>query len=64
LKTYGLKDETTDHIPQADKDKAVKTVIDLFDKDNSQSISLAEYVDGVAKGMELPDFGMHLPENR
>ena len=57
LKTYGLKDESTQHISQQEKDKAVKQVIDLFDLDRSGTISFAEYVNGVEHGIALPDFG-------
>ncbi|KAK5118175.1 hypothetical protein LTR85_008155 [Meristemomyces frigidus] len=55
--TYGFKDESTKHISQADKDKAVKQVLDLYDRDLSGTISFAEYTIGAAKGVTLPDFG-------
>jgi len=57
LKTYGLTDESTKHISQEEKDKAVKQVIDLFDRDLSGTISFAEYTVGEAQGLKLPDFG-------
>ena len=57
LKTYGLQDVSTKHIPQADKDAAIKKVIELFDRDRSNSISFAEYTIGVAQGTTLPDLG-------
>lgn len=55
--TYGLRNPSTHSIAQADKDKAVKTVIDLFDRDNSGTISFHEFVEGDAQGLKLPDFG-------
>lgn len=57
LKTYGLKDESTNHIPQQQKDEAVQKVIDLYDADRSGTISFAEFVIGSGKGLQLPDFG-------
>lgn len=57
LKTYGLLDASTSHIPQADKDAAVQKVIDLFDRDRSNTISFAEYTVGEAQGLKLPDLG-------
>ncbi|RMY27282.1 hypothetical protein D0866_10265 [Hortaea werneckii] len=57
LKTYGLKDESTKHISQADKDKAVQEAIKTFDRDGSGTISFAEYTIGSAQGLKLPDFG-------
>jgi len=57
LKTYGLKDESTNHISQEEKDKAVQQVIDTFDRDKSGTISFAEYTVGIAQGLKLPDFG-------
>ena len=53
----GLMHESTHHIPRADKDKAVNTVIDLYDLDKSGTISFTEFVEGDAKGIRLPDFG-------
>jgi len=57
MKTYGLKDESTRHISQGDKDAAVRKVIELYDRDNSGTISFSEYVTGEAQGLKLPDFG-------
>jgi len=57
LKTYGLKDESTNHIPDFEKRKAAQSVIDLYDRDKSGTISFAEYTIGEAQGLTLPDFG-------
>ncbi|KAF2165999.1 hypothetical protein M409DRAFT_66908 [Zasmidium cellare ATCC 36951] len=57
LKTYGLLDQSTAHVSQADKDAAVQRVITLFDRDQSGTISFAEYTVGVAQGLALPDLG-------
>ncbi|EMC91678.1 hypothetical protein BAUCODRAFT_126673 [Baudoinia panamericana UAMH 10762] len=57
LKTYGLKDESTHHISQAEKDAAVDKVIALYDRDLSGSISFAEFTIGDAQGLKMPDFG-------
>ena len=57
LKTYGLRDESTNHISQLDKGKAVRKVIELYDRDVSGTVSFAEFVVGNAEGIELPDFG-------
>ncbi|QIW99378.1 hypothetical protein AMS68_004896 [Peltaster fructicola] len=56
-KTYGLKDRSTSHITQQEKDTAIKKVIELYDRDLSGTISFAEYVVGEASGIHLPDFG-------
>ncbi|KAK3116552.1 hypothetical protein LTR53_002976 [Teratosphaeriaceae sp. CCFEE 6253] len=57
LKTYGLKHESTNHIPLSEKEKAVRAAIALFDRDHSGSISFAEYTIGAAQGLTLPDLG-------
>ncbi|KAK3074494.1 hypothetical protein LTR53_003043 [Teratosphaeriaceae sp. CCFEE 6253] len=57
LKTYGLKHESTNHIPLSEKEKAVRAAIALFDRAHSGSISFAEYTIGVAQGLTLPDLG-------
>lgn len=57
LKTYGLRDESTNHISALEKGRAVKKVIDLYDRDLSSTISFAEYTIGEAQGIRLPDFG-------
>ncbi|KAK3677829.1 hypothetical protein LTR37_021521 [Vermiconidia calcicola] len=57
LKTYGLKDETTNHISPTEKEKAAQKVIELYDRDASGTVSFAEYVTGEAQGIKLPDFG-------
>ncbi|KAK5117401.1 hypothetical protein LTR62_006019 [Meristemomyces frigidus] len=57
MKTYGLKDRTTNHIAFAEKEKAINSVIDLFDKDRSGTISFAEYLIGSGAGIKLPDLG-------
>lgn len=56
-KTYGLLDVSTGQIEQQTKLDAIEQVLQLFDRDRSHSISLAEYVIGVAAGRQLPDFG-------
>ena len=57
LKTYGLRHESTDHIREDEKQKAVKQVIELYDRDHSGTITFAEYVTGEAQGIKLPDLG-------
>ena len=57
LKTYGLKDESTRSISPKAKEDAVNRVLELFDADRSGTVSYAEYTIGIAKGLELPDFG-------
>lgn len=57
LTTYGLKDESTKHIPENQKDDAVKKVLELYDRDQSGTISFAEYTITEAQGVKLPDFG-------
>lgn len=57
LKTYGLKDESTKHISQAEKDKVVKRVLELYDRNLNGAISYGEYTIAEAKGVKLPDFG-------
>lgn len=56
-KTYGLLHESTKHISQDEKDKAVKKVIELYDRDQSGTITFAEYTISEAAGVHLPDFG-------
>jgi hypothetical protein len=57
MKTYGLKDESTNHIAYAEKEKAINSVIELFDKDRSGTVSFAEFTIGDAHGIKLPDLG-------
>ena len=57
LKTYGLRDESTNHISALEKGRAVQKVIQLYDRDLSGTISFAEYTIGEAQGIRLPDFG-------
>lgn len=57
LKTYGLKDESTNHIAQAEKENAMRRVIEMYDRDASGTVSFAEYTIGEAQGIKLPDFG-------
>ena len=35
----------------------MRQVIQLYDRDNSNTVSMREYVEGAAQGIELPDFG-------
>ncbi|KAI9694051.1 MAG: hypothetical protein M1822_003322 [Bathelium mastoideum] len=57
-RTYGLKDESTKDVPESKKEEVVRTVLDLFDKDKSGSVSYAEFTVGDAHGIQLPDFGL------
>lgn len=57
LKTYGLKDESTAHVTQGEKDGVVQKVLEIFDVDRSGTISFAEFTIASAKGLQLPDFG-------
>lgn len=57
LKTYGLLDQSTSQIAQSEKDAGIQKVIALFDRDQSGTISFAEYTVGVAQGLTLPDLG-------
>ena len=56
-KTYGFEHESTNHISQADKDKAVQQAIALFDLDNSGTVDVVEFKKGWDEGKKLPDFG-------
>lgn len=57
MKTYGLMDESNRHVSQQEKDSAVQKIIQLYDRDQSGSISFAEYTIGEAQGIKLPDLG-------
>ncbi|KAF2721542.1 secretory pathway protein-like protein Ssp120 [Polychaeton citri CBS 116435] len=57
LKTYGLKDQSTKHISNADKQAAAKKIIDLYDHDKDGRVSFAEYIISDGQGIKLPDFG-------
>lgn len=54
---YGLYDESTSNISDADKASAINKVISLFDADRSGTISYAEFTVASARGIKLPDFG-------
>lgn len=56
-KTYGLQDVSTKDVSQADKDAAVRKVIQLYDRDHTGTISFAEFTIGFATGILLPDLG-------
>lgn len=56
-KMLGLYDESTQHIPDADKASAVEKVLSLYDADRSGTISYAEFTVASAKGITIPDFG-------
>ncbi|PPJ56596.1 hypothetical protein CBER1_01771 [Cercospora berteroae] len=57
LKTYGLRDESTNNISEDDKRRGVQRVIEMYDRDLDNRISFAEYTIGVAQGIVLPDLG-------
>lgn len=57
LKTYGLKDESNANTADWTKEKAIKGVIALFDKDLSGTVSRQEFVEGDRAGLKLPDLG-------
>ncbi|KAF7846261.1 hypothetical protein BT93_L4755 [Corymbia citriodora subsp. variegata] len=57
-KTYGLLDESTKDVPESKKQEVVDSILNMFDKDRSGSVSYAEYLVGTAHGLVLPDFGL------
>lgn len=57
MKTYGLRDPSTNNIPFHQKEEAINRVIALYDSDKSGTISFAEFTVGDAKGLKLPDLG-------
>ena len=57
LRTYGLKDPSNAHVPKEAHDTVVDTILNLFDKDRSGTVSFAEFTVGDAHGIKLPDFG-------
>lgn len=56
-KTYGLHDVSNAHLTPSQRTDAVNTILSLFDKDRSGSISFAEFTVGSAHGVSLPDLG-------
>jgi hypothetical protein len=58
LKTYGLKDPSTDHISREQKEAGINKVLEIYDKDKSGTISFAEYTIGTdTAGLRMPDLG-------
>lgn len=56
-KMYGMYHVSTASIEQNAKLDAIRKVLDLFDRDRSNSISMAEFIIGDGQGIKLPDFG-------
>lgn len=56
-KTYGMDDESNDHISEARKQEALDKVFKLFDPDNTGVIWREDFEDVIAEGIRLPDLG-------
>ncbi|KAF2428347.1 hypothetical protein EJ08DRAFT_326943 [Tothia fuscella] len=54
---YGLFDASNSQVPSSAKATAVQKIIDRFDQDGSGTISSAEYVNAISRGIKLPDLG-------
>lgn len=57
LKTYGLRDPSTAHITQDQRDEVVRRVLGLFDRDQDGRITADEFTERWRTGRQLPDFG-------
>ncbi|CAI7578839.1 hypothetical protein N7533_003151 [Penicillium manginii] len=56
-KTYGIDDESNKGVDQSRKDAAVRQVFDLFDPQNTGTITRDAWLKAVAAGTRLPDLG-------
>jgi len=58
LRTYGLYDDSSKHIPTSKHDEVTEKILSLYDDDHSGTVSYAEFIAADARGVELPDFGL------
>lgn len=56
-KTYGLDDASTSAVSEEKKQQAVREIFALFDPANTGSISRDDWLNLIASGVRLPDFG-------
>ncbi|KOS22024.1 putative calcium-binding protein [Escovopsis weberi] len=56
-RTYGLLDESNDHIAPARKEEIAKIVLGMLDTDRDGVVSRREWAAFLAKGSGLPDMG-------
>lgn len=55
---YGLEDESTKDVSKEKREEVTREVFKLFDADRNGVVERKEWIDGVAKGVVLPDFGV------
>ncbi|KAL9122805.1 MAG: hypothetical protein Q9187_000650 [Circinaria calcarea] len=55
---YGLEDESTKDVSKEKREEVTRGVFKLFDTDHNGVVERAEWMDRVAKGVVLPDFGL------
>ena len=55
---YGLEDESAKDVSKEKREEVTREVFKLFDTDRNGIVERAEWMDGVAKGVVLPDFGV------
>ena len=60
---YGLEDESTKDVSKEKREEVTREVFKLFDADRNGVVERKEWMDGVAKGVVLPDFGVSLGES-
>ncbi|KFA78432.1 hypothetical protein S40288_06414 [Stachybotrys chartarum IBT 40288] len=56
-RTYGLMDESNQHIKPAEKDRIAKELLELMDTDGDSAVSKDEWMNFIKRGGELPDKG-------
>jgi Ca2+-binding EF-hand superfamily protein len=57
LRTYGLMDESNQHVTRERKDEIVRDVLAQLDTNRDGTVSQEEWVAFIASGKTLPDFG-------
>ena len=58
LRTYGLEDESAANVPDEKKEEVRKEVFRLFDQNRNGVIERDEWMEKIAEGVRLPDFGV------
>ncbi|MCJ1482545.1 hypothetical protein MMC06_002711 [Schaereria dolodes] len=57
-RTYGLEDESAKDVSVEKREEVTREVFKLFDTDRNGAVEREEWMEAIAKGSRLPDFGL------